>query len=38
LIADPERRDAMGRAAARFGRLDADAELAALVRSAVAPS
>jgi UDP-N-acetylglucosamine--N-acetylmuramyl-(pentapeptide) pyrophosphoryl-undecaprenol N-acetylglucosamine transferase len=38
LIADPERRDAMGRAAAGFGRLDADAELAALVRSAVAPS
>jgi UDP-N-acetylglucosamine--N-acetylmuramyl-(pentapeptide) pyrophosphoryl-undecaprenol N-acetylglucosamine transferase len=34
LLADPQRRAAMGRAAAGFGRLDADVELAALVREA----
>jgi UDP-N-acetylglucosamine--N-acetylmuramyl-(pentapeptide) pyrophosphoryl-undecaprenol N-acetylglucosamine transferase len=36
LLADPQRCAEMGRAAAAFGRLDADAELAAMVRSAVA--
>jgi UDP-N-acetylglucosamine--N-acetylmuramyl-(pentapeptide) pyrophosphoryl-undecaprenol N-acetylglucosamine transferase len=35
LLADPARREAMGRAAAGFGRLDADRELAELVRKAV---
>jgi UDP-N-acetylglucosamine--N-acetylmuramyl-(pentapeptide) pyrophosphoryl-undecaprenol N-acetylglucosamine transferase len=34
LIADSQRCADMGRAAARFGRLDADAELASMVRSA----
>jgi UDP-N-acetylglucosamine--N-acetylmuramyl-(pentapeptide) pyrophosphoryl-undecaprenol N-acetylglucosamine transferase len=34
LAADPVRCAEMGRAAARFGRLDADAELAAMVRTA----
>jgi UDP-N-acetylglucosamine--N-acetylmuramyl-(pentapeptide) pyrophosphoryl-undecaprenol N-acetylglucosamine transferase len=36
LLADPQRRAEMGRAAAGFGRLDADFELAAMVRSAAA--
>jgi UDP-N-acetylglucosamine--N-acetylmuramyl-(pentapeptide) pyrophosphoryl-undecaprenol N-acetylglucosamine transferase len=36
LLADRQRCEIMGRAAAGFGRLDADAELAALVRRAVA--
>jgi UDP-N-acetylglucosamine--N-acetylmuramyl-(pentapeptide) pyrophosphoryl-undecaprenol N-acetylglucosamine transferase len=35
LLDDPDRYEQMGRAAAGFGRLDADEELAALVRSAV---
>jgi UDP-N-acetylglucosamine--N-acetylmuramyl-(pentapeptide) pyrophosphoryl-undecaprenol N-acetylglucosamine transferase len=35
LLTDPSRREAMGRAAASFGRLDADRELADLVRRAV---
>ena len=34
LLADPARRERMGRAAAGFGRLDADHELAAMVRTA----
>jgi UDP-N-acetylglucosamine--N-acetylmuramyl-(pentapeptide) pyrophosphoryl-undecaprenol N-acetylglucosamine transferase len=34
LLADPARCEQMGRAAAAFGRLDADYELAAMVRSA----
>jgi UDP-N-acetylglucosamine--N-acetylmuramyl-(pentapeptide) pyrophosphoryl-undecaprenol N-acetylglucosamine transferase len=34
LLADPDRCDQMGEAASRFGRLDADRELAAMVRSA----
>jgi UDP-N-acetylglucosamine--N-acetylmuramyl-(pentapeptide) pyrophosphoryl-undecaprenol N-acetylglucosamine transferase len=36
LLADPVRCAEMGRAAARFGRLDADAELATMVRKAAA--
>jgi UDP-N-acetylglucosamine--N-acetylmuramyl-(pentapeptide) pyrophosphoryl-undecaprenol N-acetylglucosamine transferase len=35
LLADPQRCAQMGRAAAGFGRLDADRELAAMVRTAV---
>jgi UDP-N-acetylglucosamine--N-acetylmuramyl-(pentapeptide) pyrophosphoryl-undecaprenol N-acetylglucosamine transferase len=38
LLTDSDRCAAMGRSAAGFGRLDADAELAAMVRSAMAPS
>jgi UDP-N-acetylglucosamine--N-acetylmuramyl-(pentapeptide) pyrophosphoryl-undecaprenol N-acetylglucosamine transferase len=38
LLADPTRREQMGRAAARFGRLDADRLLADLVRSAASTS
>jgi UDP-N-acetylglucosamine--N-acetylmuramyl-(pentapeptide) pyrophosphoryl-undecaprenol N-acetylglucosamine transferase len=34
LLVDPGRREAMGKAAARFGRLDADVQLADLVRAA----
>jgi UDP-N-acetylglucosamine--N-acetylmuramyl-(pentapeptide) pyrophosphoryl-undecaprenol N-acetylglucosamine transferase len=35
LLAEPGKREAMGVAAAAFGRLDADRELADLVRRAV---
>jgi UDP-N-acetylglucosamine--N-acetylmuramyl-(pentapeptide) pyrophosphoryl-undecaprenol N-acetylglucosamine transferase len=38
LLADPGRREAMGKAAAGFGRLDADVRLAELVRAAVQAS